>query len=237
MRLWSTVVKNPGMPGASSQRSLELAPTTSGRRASSVIAIALLLQALEVRDERRRLTVGRATGTAASATPGLIAWASRIHAAHVRRACSRWCPRRAAGATPTSVRSGPTVPCAAVPPMVWQPAHASRWNTSSPAAAASDAGSSGARCVAGQPASEVGRRLDDDHERPCGRAASPQNSAHSTRGTGRLVGGELAGRWAGRGSCPPCPRAAGPRSCGSRCRSRGRMLDRRADAGRGSRWR
>src|SRR3954447_18395508 len=57
MRLWSTVLKKPGMPGASSHRSSS-SSATSGV-GFSVTAIALLLQALEVRRQRGDVTVGQ----------------------------------------------------------------------------------------------------------------------------------------------------------------------------------
>src|SRR5882757_9104976 len=63
MRLWSTVLKKPGTPGASSQRSSSSSSTSSptSSSGSSVTAIGLLLQALEVFGEGGQVTLRERT--------------------------------------------------------------------------------------------------------------------------------------------------------------------------------
>ena len=81
---------------------------------------------------------------------------------------------------PKSVRSGPTVPFACVPRMVWHPAQGSRWKATAPRSARSESGGDGgcSRCVSQRPKSAGDCTIT---RKPMWACSSPQYSAQKPR--------------------------------------------------------
>ena len=223
MRLWSTVVKKPGMPGASSQRSLELL-VAIGRRLLGRASMATLLQALEVGDERVDVSVGRAVDRRHQA-PGLIAWRVGDPPREVARRVRRCAPAPSVVRAPTSVRSGPTCPAASVPldgvapgaRLALEHELARARPTRTPARA-------GGRSLAREPAFEVARRLDDARRSAMWACCDAAELGALARGRCRRRR-RVKRRWLGWPGIEVdlAGELRAPRSCGSRCRSRGAM--------------
>ena len=201
IRLWSVVVSQPSTPGRCAQIRSSRSLARRGAGASTTVTAGS--------PGRRRRVDLRARRAARSGifAPGFACCGSRDPVAQRRRARSGSSARRACGASATCVRSGPALPRAGVPRIVWQPEHASREEDACPRRCSAVLGGSRAARLVREPGAELRPAARRRPRPPCARAAArrtPSTARGSARAGRPRAGSGSRGRGSGRpsGSAP-----------------------------------